>query len=220
MSASSEFKVLNLGMIPYQEAWAIQKNLLQQRIDSEISDTLVVCQHPAVITLGRQAQRETESLVITNPNIPVIEIERGGKATYHGPGQIVIYPIVYLSPTKDSQVKGGVVGLIRHMEEAIIEYLKDVHGLHGTQEDGATGVWVEGKRKIASIGIAVRKWVSYHGLAFNVSTGKDVWQGFNPCGFSADVMTDLEIETQKKQNLEQVQSDLLAYLTKKLFSIH
>lgn len=216
MGASSSFEIVRLGHIPYGEAWAIQKEFLQKRMDGEIGDTLIACSHPPVITLGRQAQRESEPLIWSNPDVPVIEIERGGRATYHGPGQVVIYPIVYLSPTKESQVKGGVVGLIRQMEEAMIQYLADRHGLSATREEGATGVWIKGERKIASIGIAVRKWVSYHGLAFNVSTGKAVWQGFNPCGFSGDVMTDLNLETAASHDMESVQEQLLEYLQRYL----
>jgi lipoyl(octanoyl) transferase len=173
-----------------------------------------------VITLGRKSQRQETPLGGLKPKdkegneIPILEVERGGQATYHGPGQIVIYPIVYLSPNKDSQVKGGVVGLIRKMEEAVITYLKEEHGLDSehVEEPDATGVWVDGKRKITSIGIAVKKWVSYHGLAFNVSTGKEPWLAFNPCGFSGSVMTDLDTETGVKNDLEAVEAKLIEYL--------
>ncbi len=213
------FEIIRLGDVPYTEAWAIQKDLLAKRIDNQIGDTLVACSHPAVITLGRQSQRDAEPLIWSNPDVPVIEIERGGQATYHGPGQVVIYPIVYLSPSKDSQVKGGVVGLIRKMEEAMICYLATEHGLSATRVEGATGVWVDGTRKIASIGIAVRKWVSYHGLAFNVSTGKAAWEGFNPCGFSSNVMTDLQIETGKELDPLVVQESLLTYLQRELLTL-
>lgn len=216
MHASSSFDILRLGDIPYVDAWAKQKEVLAARIENQTIDTLIACTHPPVITLGRQSQRESDPLKWSNLEIPVVEIERGGQATYHGPGQIVIYPIVYLSPTRDSQVKDGVVGLIRKMEEAMIQYLAHQHALTAQRVEGATGVWIDGVRKIASIGIAVRKWVSYHGLAFNVSTGKKAWQDFNPCGFSPDVMTDLETETGKKINLHEVQEDLLSYLQKEL----
>ncbi|HVJ65623.1 MAG TPA: lipoyl(octanoyl) transferase LipB [Bdellovibrionota bacterium] len=214
--STGAFEIIRLGDVDYLRAWDLQKELLEKRINGETGDTLVACSHPAVITLGRQSQRESDPLVWSNPDVPVVEIERGGKATYHGPGQVVIYPIVYLSPNKDSQVKGGVVGLIRQMEEAMIRYLADVHGLSATRVEGATGVWIDGTRKIASIGIAVRKWVSYHGLAFNVSTGKRVWEGFNPCGFSSDVMTDLQIETGKVIDQNEVQEALLKYLGREL----
>jgi lipoyl(octanoyl) transferase len=212
VSAPSRFNILRLGEIDYLDAWAKQKAVLNERIEHKTRDTLIACSHPAVITLGRQSQRESDPMVAANPSTPVIEIERGGKATYHGPGQVVIYPIVYLSPNKDSQVKGGVVGLIRQMEEAMIRYLAEEHQISASRVEGATGVWVDGKRKIASIGIAVRKWVSYHGLAFNVSTGKAAWEGFNPCGFNADVMTDLQIESGKNIDEESVQEALLHYL--------
>lgn len=218
MNTPTGFEIIRLGDIPYTDAWALQKDILNKRMESQIGDTLIACSHPAVITLGRQSQRDAEPLIWSNPDVPVVEIERGGKATYHGPGQVVIYPIVYLSPNKDSQVKGGVVGLIRKMEEAMIQMLKEEFQINSSRVDGATGVWVDGVRKIASIGIAVRKWVSYHGLAFNVSTGKSAWQGFNPCGFSADVMTDLEIETAKPQNQSEVQELLLKYLQRELTS--
>jgi len=224
MSLVPNFEIIDLGEIPYLSAWELQQDLVEKRIQNQIQDTLVVCTHPPTITLGRKSQRGESPLGTTTPKdrdgneIPVYEIERGGQATYHGPGQIVIYPIVYLSPSKDSQVKGGVVGLIRKMESAVIEYLKQEHALYSehVDEPDATGVWVDGKRKITSIGIAVKKWVSYHGLAFNVSTGLEPWNSFNPCGFSGSVMTDLDRETKSTQDIEKVKKDLVKHLSETL----
>ncbi len=187
------FEVQNWGRISYCKAGERQKTLVDERIADKISDTLVFCEHDPVITLGRAAQREDESVSLKpeikqalGTSIEVISIERGGMATYHGPGQIVAYPIFKMG-------KGGVLQLIRSLESWVVDFLKSA-GLDAGVIEGKTGVWVAGERKIASIGIAARHWVSYHGLALNLSTGPDPWKLINPCGFDSSVMTDLKQE--------------------------
>lgn len=193
---SALIDVLDLGRMDYRLAWEKQKELLQLRIEDKIPDTFIFCEHNAVVTLGRGAQREEDILEqIQKPNMEVISIERGGQATYHGPGQLVVYPICKLKGQAHRFVAGGLVGLIRELERWMIDVLADFQ-VEGLSVDGKTGVWVGGgQRKIASIGVAAKHWVTYHGLAFNFATGKDVWKGFQPCGFSPDVMTDLQLET-------------------------
>ena len=189
----SHLQIQNWGRIPYAEAWACQKELVDRRIRDEIPDTLVFCEHPAIITLGRASQRG-ERPVILDPNIEVLEIERGGHATYHGPGQIVAYPIFKLGTSTDyPPSKRGVHGLIRALETWIIEYVRSI-GINADRVPEKTGVWVNGSKKIASIGIAARHWVSYHGVALNLSTGLEPWKSFNPCGFESSVMSDISIE--------------------------
>jgi lipoyl(octanoyl) transferase len=197
-------RVEDWGVIPYREAWERQKRLRDSRIAGEASDTLVFCEHsPSVVTLGRGAQRG-ERPVILDPNIEVIEIERGGLATWHGPGQMVVYPVYKLD-----KVQGfGVLALIRSLEEWVIRYLRSLN-LEADAVEGKTGVWIAGERKIASIGIAVSHWVSYHGLSLNFATGREPWRVFNPCGFSPDVMTDLTLETGRAWSYEEVREGLL-----------
>lgn len=188
-----EFNIIDWGKIDYLKAWEEQKNLLQLRIDDKIPDTLIFCEHHAVVTLGRASQREKESL--GHLPFPVIEVERGGHATYHGPGQIVVYPIVKLAPSKNSQFPNGLKSYIEWLENITIKSVEDFK-IPASRIEGKTGVWIRnGEKKIASIGVAVKHWTTYHGLALNISTGIEPWRFINPCGFSAEIMTDLNSES-------------------------
>jgi lipoyl(octanoyl) transferase len=167
---------------PYEDVYQFQKTLVEQRICREIPDTLLLGEHPHVITLGRGTH--LENLLRQSLDIPVVEIERGGDVTYHGPGQLVGYPIL--------QLRDGECDLhryLRNLEEVLIRVLAH-YGLQGARKPGWTGVWV-GERKIASIGVAVRKWVTYHGFALNISTQLECFNRINPCGLPAAVMTSL-----------------------------
>lgn len=212
------FDIQDWGRIDYQDAWTRQKDLLQKRINSEILDTLIFCEHNPVITMGRQGQREPYPQGI---DLPIVPVERGGRATYHGPGQIVVYPIVQLADKKETRVQGGIVGLIRRLEEAVITPLQDL-GINAARRSPDTGVWIDGERKIASIGIAAKRWVSYHGLALNINTDPSVWQKFNPCGFSGEVMTHLQFETERLKlespNIEDFKRTLKTSLLRSLLS--
>ncbi len=179
-------RIEDWGALPYPEAWERQKELVERRQRDEVGDTIIFCEHnPPVITLGRSAQRGERPFLMPLPGTEVLEVERGGFATWHGPGQIVIYPIVRLG------ARVGVVSLIRALEEWVAAYLSQL-GVPALSVEGKTGVWVRGgERKIASIGIAARHWVSYHGLALNLATGLEPWRSLSPCGFSPEVMTDV-----------------------------
>ena len=205
--------VIDLGRIEYLKALEIQKDILAKRHAGEIPDTMLFCEHDPVITLGRGAQRGEAPFLDPN-GIPVVNIERGGLATYHGPGQLVAYPIFQLARGSKSWARAGVVNLIRSMEAWLISVLA-AEGLESRAICEKTGVWITSKseaflkqegldgvpgpseRKIASIGIAVRRWVSFHGLALNFNTGLEPWKSLRPCGFQANVMTDLLRETGK-----------------------
>ena len=203
---TTNLQILNWGRLDYSLAWQQQKQLVEKRAAEEISDTLVFVEHPKVITLGRAAQRGDRP-VITDLSIPVLEIERGGLATYHGPGQVVIYPIVKLDRRHAVPAFRGIHELIRSLEDLIISFLSE-RGVPAGRVDSKTGVWLECQRKIASIGIAVRHWVSYHGLAFNLNTGPEPWKSFNPCGFDCTVMTDLHRETGESIDFSQASAAL------------
>lgn len=204
-------EIADWGRIEYGAAWARQKEWVEKRIRDEIPDTLVFCEHEPAITLGRGAQRGEKPL-ITNPNIPVFEIERGGLATYHGPGQIVAYPIFKLGrDSQGPQRNRGVLGLIRSMERWVLEYLQSI-GLEASIIPEKTGVWIRNERKIASIGIAARHWVSYHGLALNFATGLEPWTWINPCGFEASVMTDLNEMRGQPHDYASVRDAMIAKL--------
>ncbi len=175
----------DLGVLDYRDAWARQLALVDQRKVDAGEDTLLLVEHPHVITVGRS--REAVRNVVAPGDVPVVEIERGGDATYHGPGQLVAYPIVLLRDGERDLHK-----FLRHLEEAMIRTLARWR-LVADRVAGKTGVWISA-RKIASIGIACRRWVTFHGLALNVTTDLSYFHRINPCGFDATVMTSMARE--------------------------
>jgi lipoyl(octanoyl) transferase len=179
--------VLDLGVADYREVWQRQLAIVEGRQTGANGDTLIVVEHPHVFTLGRR--RESHQNVLAPGDVPVIEIERGGDVTYHGPGQLVAYPIVLLEDGERDLHK-----FLRNLEEAVIQTCARV-GLVADREPGKTGVWTTtplGRKKLCSMGIACRKWVTFHGLALNVTTDLSYFRRINPCGFEASVMSSLE----------------------------
>lgn len=192
------------GVVDYEDALQRQRELVSRRQDDACQDALILVEHPHVFTLGRR--KESQGNVIAAGDVPVVEIERGGDVTYHGPGQIVIYPICKLG-----EDERDLHAFLRNMEEGIIATLAR-YQIDAGREEGKTGVWCQG-RKLASMGIACRKWVTYHGLALNVHTDLSYFQRINPCGFASSVMTsvgallgdeELDIATVKRQLAEDV----------------
>ena len=175
------------GLVPYAEGHALQRELVEQRIRGEIPDTVILLEHAPVITLGRKAGAEAS--VIDAGDWPVVRVERGGDATWHGPGQLVAYPIVALEGERRDLHRH-----LRQLEEAVIALLGDL-GLNGVRDPRNTGVWLPSAdgppRKVCSIGIACRRWVSWHGLALNVDPDPAAFLRLRPCGFDPDVMTRL-----------------------------
>lgn len=171
-------EVLRLGRTPYGEAYRLQKELLDKRIAGEIRDTLILTEHEPVITLGRGSAPGDVSGI----DVPIVEVERGGEATYHGPGQVVAYPIFELPDGRRD-----VHRYMRDLEEVVIRMLAEVE-VEGRRRPGHTGVWI-GDLKVCSIGIAVRRWVAWHGFALNVHTDSADFAGFRPCGLEPEVMT-------------------------------
>jgi lipoyl(octanoyl) transferase len=177
-----------------------------RRPSGEVPDTLILVEHPEVITLGRTAKREN---VLDAGTIPVVDIERGGDVTYHGPGQLVAYPILLLRESERDLHR-----YLRGLEEAVIGTLADA-GIEGTRVAGKTGVWTPASapvRKVASIGVAVRKWVTMHGLALNVTTDLARFAVINPCGFDADIMTSMARELGHPVALPEVRWSLTRHL--------
>jgi lipoate-protein ligase B len=188
-------RVIDLERREYGEVWKQQQELVAQRQRDEIADTLVFVEHPEVITLGRR--QSSQGNVVAPGDIPIFEIERGGDVTYHGPGQLVGYPIFKLDGDERD-----LHAYLRNIEEALIGVCADV-GLTGARKAGWTGVWI-GERKVASIGIAVRKWVTMHGFALNVATELSRFGAINPCGLDAAVMTSLSRECGRDVTLAEV----------------
>ena len=200
-----KFAVRDFGLADYQSVWALQKELVQQRIKNEIPDTILIGEHPPVLTLGRGTHAEN----LLNPgDIPVVEIERGGDVTYHGPGQLIAYPIFKLEGKQRD-----LHAFLRDLEEVLIQTLA-AYEQEGSRQPGWTGAWVlhpclGQPFKIASIGVAVKQWVTYHGLALNVSTDLAAFLNINPCGLDSQVMTSLEVLLGRTVPMDEVKSRLI-----------
>jgi lipoyl(octanoyl) transferase len=182
------------GQREYSSALAEMRELHGARRRGEIPDTLILVEHPPVITVGVQGD-DGERFP---PGVPVHRVERGGKSTYHGPGQLIGYPIVDLAPRGHD-----VRRFVGEVEEIVIRTLGQC-GLVGERIAGRRGVWVPGPRKIASIGVAVEGWVTLHGFALNVSTDLHAFASFHPCGFDPSIMTSMEQELGRTVPLDEV----------------
>ena len=182
----ASWSIVDLGRESYRDAWARQLALVEARQRGDAPDTLLLVEHDHVFTLGRR--REAEQNVLAAGEVEVIGIERGGDVTYHGPGQLVAYPIVLLEGAERDLHR-----YLRNLEEAVIATCARF-GLTADREPGKTGVWTStelGRKKLCSMGIACRKWVTFHGLALNVSTDLTYFGRINPCGFESSVMTSM-----------------------------
>jgi lipoate-protein ligase B len=195
---------LDLGKTNYKETWDLQKKLVDLRSQDKIADTLILTEHEPVITMGRGTAQK--NLLVSRPElekrgIELYQIERGGDITYHGPGQIVAYPII------DLNARGrDLHRYLRDLEETIMQTL-DRYGLTGTLKKGMTGVWVD-NHKLAAIGVAVSRWVSYHGLALNVNTDLDYAKLINPCGITQFPVGSISSMLNKKIDFEEVKNYL------------
>lgn len=174
--------VRDLGAMPYPEALALMHSLVDAVAAGREPETLLVVSHPPVITLGRK--RGAAANVLHPEDIPIVPVERGGDATYHGPGQVILYPILKLESDERDLHR-----VLRGLEETVIRALADL-GVEAGREPGLTGVWAGG-RKLASIGIAVRNWVTYHGVALNVEP-EPAFRSIRACGLDSAVMASLE----------------------------
>lgn len=190
----------DLGIIDYKEAWDLQYVIFQKRLADEINDTLLLLEHTHTYTLGKVAKQE--NLLINDKQleelgIKVYEIDRGGDITYHGPGQLVGYPIIKLSNWKQDTHE-----YLRALEEVIINVCS-YYGLKAGRNSKYTGVWIDNK-KIAAIGIKVSRWITMHGFAFNVNTDLNYFGGIIPCGIKDYNVTSLQKELNKKVDLKEI----------------
>jgi lipoyl(octanoyl) transferase len=172
---------LDWGRTRYEAAWRWQEELLAQRQENKIGDTLVFTEHDPVFTIGQRAGADANLVwtpaQLAAQNIEVVKTNRGGDITYHGPGQIVGYPIVSLLPRKDLHE------YLRFLEQVLINSVGNL-GLAAARRPGKTGIWL-GPRKIAAIGVAVKRWTAYHGFALNVNANLAHFTGIVPCGIGA-----------------------------------
>jgi lipoyl(octanoyl) transferase len=195
----------DLGFIDYKEAWDIQKEIFSKRVTCEVEDILLLLEHPNTFTLGKTAHKEnlkgSEDYLKEN-QISVYDIDRGGDITYHGPGQVVGYPIIDLNNWFKDTHK-----YLRALEEVIIKTCKD-YSLNCERNPKYTGVWI-GDRKIAAIGIKVSRWITMHGFAFNVNTDLNLFNGIIPCGIQDKSVTSLREELDKEIDVQEVKEKLL-----------
>jgi lipoyl(octanoyl) transferase len=179
--------VQSLGLMPYQVAWDLQRELVERRKAQEIEDTILFLEHPPVITLGRNARAEhllTPAATLRQLGIDLIESDRGGDVTFHGPGQLVGYPILDLS-----LIRKDVVWYVRTLEEALIRTARE-YGLLAERRNGLTGVWVN-QAKVAAIGVHLSRWVTSHGFALNLATDLRFFRHIVPCGIAGAPVTSL-----------------------------
>ena len=194
--------VLDLGRAPFEAVLAEQRALVERRAAGQIVDTLILVEHDAVITLGRKARGAGN--VIDAGDTPVVSVERGGDVTWHGPGQLVAYPIFQLA-----EGERDAPGFIRRLEAWLMAALVPLGVADAERRAGYSGVWARGQ-KLASIGIAVTaRWVTWHGVALNVSTQLERFAAINPCGLQAGIMTSIEALTSTRCELSAARSALL-----------
>jgi len=204
----SRSNVIDLGLIGYVQAWELQKRVVAARKAGAIGDVLLFCEHPHAITLGRNGNRANllaSESVLRQKGVAYFESSRGGDITYHGPGQIVGYPVLDLGA-----IKRDVVWYVRMLEEVMIRAAADF-GVAAGREAGKTGVWVgEGAaaEKLAAIGIHVSRWVTSHGFAFNVATDLRYFDLIVPCGILKRKATSLEKLLGRQVQLKDVRSRL------------
>jgi lipoate-protein ligase B len=176
--------IIDLGLMDYKKAWDLQHQLWSKRVEEALPDLLLFLEHPHVITLGRRGNRShllVSPEVLEEMEIPVYHVERGGDVTYHGPGQMVIYPILDLK-----NYGYHLIRYISQLEEVILCVLKDF-GIVGRRDPLNRGVWVD-EEKIASVGVAIKRWVSFHGFSLNYETDLKYFELINPCGLEGKKM--------------------------------
>jgi lipoyl(octanoyl) transferase len=188
-----------LGRVEYPYAWSAQRELFCARLDEECDDTLMLLEHPPTYTLGRRAleqdivSSETERMA---KGISTFKVDRGGRATYHGPGQLVGYPIMALGERYD------VLAYLRKLEEVLIRLASDL-GVEAARDEDHTGVWV-GRNKLGAIGVKITRGITMHGFAFNVATDLSMFEGIIPCGLRDRGVTSIQAETGHAHNLKEV----------------
>src|SRR5919108_240078 len=191
--------LMNLGRVPYREAWDLQRSVAAAVSQGAVPDTVLLLEHPPVITLGRRTE-EGELHIPEGADVEIVETDRGGKSTYHGPGQLVCYPILDL--TRHGQ---DVKRYCRDLEEALIRTLSPL-GVETTRIEGLTGIWLQSPpRKIASIGIHISRWVTTHGYALNVDLDPAPFTDWiTACGLEDAAFTTLARETGRPVTVDEV----------------
>jgi len=198
--------LIKAGRLDYQTAWDLQKELFERRLAGDIEDTFLLIEHPHTYTLGKSGLEENlvaDEFALKRQGIEVFRIDRGGDITYHGPGQIVGYPILDLH-----HHYLDVHRFLRDLEEVIIQTLAD-YKIAASRVEGLTGVWVDGA-KVAAIGVKVTRWITMHGFAFNVNTDLSYFGNIVPCGITDKPVTSMEKCIGRKVDYSEVQDKVCA----------
>lgn len=202
----NRIKIIDLGFLDYKNSWNYQKELQKKVLIGDCSDSIIFVEHDSVYTFGKNSNK-SNLLISKDSKIKIYETERGGEITYHGPGQIVCYPILNLKNFKQS-----VTWYMRALEEVIIETLK-LFDIKATRKDGLTGVWVKDE-KIGAQGVRMTKWVTMHGFALNVNTDLRFFNDIIPCGIKDFGVTSIEKIIGKEQDLSLVKEHILISFAK------
>lgn len=201
MSNQGNIKVIDLGYMDYQSTWDLQKGYHKKVLNGDTTDTLLLVEHESVYTLGKNAN-ENHLLQSAPEDAKIFHIERGGDITYHGPGQLVGYPILDLHRYTTS-----ISWYMRRLEQVIIDTLNE-YGIKAGVKEGLTGVWV-GDEKIGAQGVRISRWVTMHGFALNVNTDLDYYSGIIPCGIFEYGVTSMEKIVGEKLNMGKVKKSIL-----------
>ena len=200
--------VRDLGLIDYQDAYRVQMESVRRRKRGEVGDSVIMAEHMPVFTIGRSGARSNllkDEAYLEALGIKILNVDRGGDITFHGPGQVVIYPII------DLRKYGSDLHLyMRTLEEAAIQTLGD-YGVCGERRKGRTGVWAGGG-KVASIGIAATNWITYHGLSLNINIDLAYFAMINPCGYKDVRMASLESILGRKTDIRNIKQAILSRL--------
>ena len=217
METLPEVTIINLGLIDYKEAWDIQEKYFKKAIDCKIarrngedlsppSNYLLLCEHPNVYTIGKSGKEENlllSSEEVESKDASFYKINRGGDITYHGPGQLVVYPILDLE-----QFFTDIHKYMRLLEQAVINTLLQF-GIESSRVDGMTGVWIDSMlpsaRKICAMGVKSSRWVTMHGIGFNINTNLDMFSHIVPCGINDKAVTSMQKELGKEVDLSKVE---------------
>ncbi len=208
-----DLNILSLGRCKYENTLAVQHDILEKRQKGKISDTLIIVEHPPVITLGRHAVQSNivaSEEYLNSQGVSVYQTDRGGDVTYHGYGQIVGYPIVNLRDKKT-----GIKKFVGNIENTFIDLLKNEFGIKAGKNDEHTGVWV-GDEKIVAIGLSIKQRVTMHGFAFNVNTNLDHFKLIVPCGIVDKGVTSVEKITGVTADFENINKLTIDYICKNL----
>jgi lipoate-protein ligase B len=200
----TDIKIIDCGIKDYQSVLQMQENAFQNLLAGTGEDTIFIVEHPPVITLGARESANKllkDSDTIKQSGIEIFQIRRGGGATAHNPGQLVIYPIINLK-----KHNLGVSDFVHKLEDIGIELLKEL-GVNCQTKKGFPGLWVQ-DRKIASIGVQIKKWITFHGMAININNDLSIFDFIVPCGLDNVKMTNAQIEVGKKISMEEVKNAL------------